>query len=110
MNSTPATKEKNRRILVIDDNRAIHDDFKKILQPEGPANTLSQAEADIFGDAPASKPLNVFTVDSAYQGEEGVVEAEQVGHAAREGDEDHAGGAVGEAHHEGRDSARLRWN
>jgi len=72
MNSTPATKEKNRRILVIDDNRAIHDDFKKILQPEGPANTLSQAEADIFGDAPASKPLNVFTVDSAYQGEEGV--------------------------------------
>lgn len=31
MNYLPA--EKNRRILVIDDNRAIHDDFRKILAP-----------------------------------------------------------------------------
>ena len=32
MNNLPA--EKNRRILIIDDNRAIHDDFRKILSPD----------------------------------------------------------------------------
>ena len=62
----------NHRILVIDDNRAIHDDFRKILCPAG--NTIDQAAAEFFGasvrgDAPAQP---VFDVDSAYQGEEGV--------------------------------------
>ena len=32
MNNNPA--EKNRRVLVVDDNRAIHDDFRKILTPD----------------------------------------------------------------------------
>ena len=72
MTYTPENKEKNRRILVIDDNRAIHDDFRKILQPDGATNALSQAEEDLFGDTPSSKILNVFSVDSAYQGQDGV--------------------------------------
>ena len=83
MNSTPPVKEKNRRILVIDDNRAIHDDFKKILQPEGPGNALSQAEAELFGDSPVSKALNIFTVDSAYQGQDGVELARSAAAAGR---------------------------
>ncbi len=83
MNSTPPVKEKNRRILVIDDNRAIHDDFKKILQPEGAGNALSQAEAELFGDSPATKSLNVFTVDSAYQGQDGVELARSASAAGR---------------------------
>src|SRR5260221_349988 len=65
--------EKNRRILVIDDNRAIHDDFRKILFPGTAGNTaLDAAEAALFG-----KPTNAvqqleYEIDSAYQGQEGV--------------------------------------
>ena len=38
------TDDFNRRILVIDDNRAIHEDFGKILSPkidEGPLGQMS---------------------------------------------------------------------
>jgi len=42
----------NNRILVVDDNPAIHSDFKKILH-EGAAEAghLDSAEAILFGDA-----------------------------------------------------------
>ena len=39
----------NRRILVIDDNPAIHDDFRKILVPDGACDELNKAEAAFFG-------------------------------------------------------------
>ena len=57
----------NRRILVIDDNRAIHEDFRKILgEPDTAA--LATAEAQLFGrPAPVAAP---FQIDSAYQGQE----------------------------------------
>ena len=43
------TKEKNLRILVVDDNRAIHEDFRKILCPAATAgNALADAEAVLF--------------------------------------------------------------
>ena len=43
MNNTPP--EKNRRVLVIDDNRSIHDDFRKILSPAAAtAEALDAAE------------------------------------------------------------------
>jgi diguanylate cyclase (GGDEF)-like protein/PAS domain S-box-containing protein len=67
-------QEKNRRILVVDDNRAIHDDFRKILAArDDGATALDRAEAKILGtsiqDAPASA-AEVFDMDSAYQGQE----------------------------------------
>ena len=75
--------EKNRRILVIDDNEAIHDDFRKIL---GAGNTgaagLDEAEAALFGGACASTDAEGFEIDSAYQGQEGL---ELVRAALREG-------------------------
>ena len=42
----------NKRILVIDDNQAIHDDFRKILdgQLDG-TSCLDEAEAALFGSA-----------------------------------------------------------
>ncbi len=50
----------NRRILVIDDNRAIHDDFRKILQKSSTApNDLADEEAALFGDT-APNPLPEF--------------------------------------------------
>ena len=64
----------NVRILVIDDNRAIHEDFRKILAPPNPAQAtaLVEAEAALFGDASAGRRVRPqFEVDSAYQGQEG---------------------------------------
>ena len=64
--------ETNRRVLVIDDNAAIHDDFRKILCPR--TNTaLDATEAAVFGEAPAAVGQTRFEVDSAYQGPEGLL-------------------------------------
>lgn len=60
------------RVLIVDDSRNIHDDFRKVLaRPVD--NSIAHLEADLFGDAPAlaSSPVQ-FTVDSAFQGEDGV--------------------------------------
>ena len=75
MNARPP--EKNRRILIVDDNRAIHEDFRKILQPSANADALSKAEADLFGDVSNAQAATVFSLDSAYQGREGVDLARQ---------------------------------
>jgi two-component system NtrC family sensor kinase len=67
----------NRRILVIDDNRAIHDDFRKILNPKAAANSLAEAEAALFGEAEPSQVSAVFEIDSAFQGQEGLAKVQQ---------------------------------
>ena len=48
MNDLPA--ERNRRILIIDDNRAIHDDFRKIFSPDSiAAAALDKTATELFG-------------------------------------------------------------
>jgi diguanylate cyclase len=70
MSSVIATT--GRRILVIDDNDAIHADFKKILTRQSAGSTLSGAKAALFGEAaPAAKGVE-FQLDSALQGQEGL--------------------------------------
>ena len=62
----------NRRILVVDDNQAIHQDFRKILCAAPASSALDAMEAALFG-GPATAPADAgFEVDSAYQGEEGI--------------------------------------
>ena len=81
MNNLPA--DKNRRILVIDDNRAIHDDFRKILSPDtAMRSTLDAAETALLGTPSNAVEPMPFEIDSAYQGEEGVT---LVGRAIEEG-------------------------
>jgi two-component system sensor histidine kinase/response regulator len=63
---------KNHRILVIDDNRAIHDDFRKILLTASLPNDLDEDEAALFGDVATKFELPEFEIDSAYQGQEGL--------------------------------------
>lgn len=59
----------NRRVLVIDDNSAIHDDFRKILSPGLPSATaLSESEAALFGDAAEPAMPFAFEIDCASQG------------------------------------------
>jgi len=59
----------NRRILLVDDTPAIHEDFRKILANDSAASGLEAAEAAMFGAAPAAAPVE-FDLDSAFQGEE----------------------------------------
>lgn len=66
----------NSRILIIDDNRAIHEDFAKSLRPSSTGidnRALNALEAEIFGDmteSPKPQALNC-RLESAFQGEEG---------------------------------------
>ncbi len=46
--------QRNRRILVIDDNRGIHNSFREILRgAASDKSTLDEAEAGLFGETPA---------------------------------------------------------
>lgn len=65
--------KQSRRILVIDDNRAIHDDFRKILTGGSTSSrNLADAEAALFGDQSQHDPAAGFEIESAYQGQEGL--------------------------------------
>ncbi|MGE7956013.1 GGDEF/EAL domain-containing response regulator [Pseudomonas sp. NPDC089530] len=65
-----AASRTNRRILIVDDTASIHEDFRKILAPaDTPQDSLSDAEAVLFG-APVSTSLEHFVLDSAFQGAE----------------------------------------
>ena len=75
-----ATNIANRRILVIDDNPAIHLDFRKVLSDQnhhGSQAAFEALEANVFGE-PAPAPLRPnFQIDSAHQGQEGVAMVQQ---------------------------------
>jgi diguanylate cyclase len=59
------------RILIVDDTRAIHEDFRKILLNPKSDDGLRELDAAMFFDAgEASNRLIEFRVDSAYQGRE----------------------------------------
>jgi signal transduction histidine kinase len=81
----PPVHTKPSRILVVDDNSAIHADFAKILTGSASTSTLDDIERLAFADAPA-RALDVHAVydlDFAFQGEEGL---ERVAAAMRAGD------------------------
>ena len=71
----------NHRILVIDDNQAIHEDFRKILgRSSGSSAELDELESALFGTQDTARPGEAqFDLDSAFQGNEGL---EMVGKAA----------------------------
>ena len=62
---------RNLRILVVDDNRSIHQDFRKILVPSRNAS-LEAAEGALFGAPVVTGGHLAFEIDSAYQGAEGL--------------------------------------
>ena len=70
--------ESKRRILVIDDSEAIHLDFRRILSPEQRRgrDDIDQLEEALFGTKPSRDNASTepeFEVDSAFQGQEGLV-------------------------------------
>ncbi len=66
----------NLRIIVIDDNPAIHQDFIKILtanKEENKADThIIAMEREIFGEPEKEEGLPEFEIETASQGKEGV--------------------------------------
>jgi predicted signal transduction protein with EAL and GGDEF domain len=73
----------NRRILVVDDNRAIHEDFRKILAGGGTSHAdLNALHEHLFGAATAEPTAETFELESAFQGDEAL---EKVGAARSAG-------------------------
>ncbi len=66
----------NGRILTIDDNASIHEDYRKVLLQRQANTQLDEAESLLFGveSAPpsATPPSTEYQVDSAFQGEQGL--------------------------------------
>jgi signal transduction histidine kinase len=66
------TNATDHRILIVDDNHAIHDDFRKIFAPpDATTETLDALEAALL-DRPAAiaEPMSAFELVSAFQGKE----------------------------------------
>jgi diguanylate cyclase len=59
------------RLLMIDDNPAIHEDYRKILIGRDDTQ-ISAAEAALFGERQSVVSRPLFDVDSALQGRDGV--------------------------------------
>ena len=74
------THSPKRRILIIDDQESIHQDYRKIIAPP-PAEHggLSAVEAELFGGVEPSTELecDTYEIDSAFQGEEAVTLVQQ---------------------------------
>lgn len=77
-----AMDQVSRRILVIDDNRAIHEDFRKILERTVDASAICEARAELFKDSGSREKFDGFMVECADQGQSGYAMVQQ---ALREG-------------------------
>ena len=61
------------RILVIDDNEAIHQDFRKIFAEKTDVDVaLDEARIALFGGEAEPGPCSAFRIDSALQGQDGL--------------------------------------
>ena len=69
----------SHRILVVDDNPSIHEDFHKILCPERLASSAAAAKlaAEFFDEGTPSREAPPFEMDSAFQGQEALQEKVQ---------------------------------
>ena len=75
---------KKRRLLTVDDNQAIHADYRKVLGSPADDVDIDADEALLFGDSNpnSNSSLPQYDVDSAYQGEQAI---EMVKQAIAEG-------------------------
>ncbi len=82
------TPQSSRRILIVDDNDAIHADFRKTLTAAATPSKLAGAKAALFGSDPAisgsATPQRMeFELDSALQGREALAKLEEALRAGR---------------------------
>lgn len=70
---TDASAAASPRILVVDDNESIHEDFRKILGGGSETEVaLAEAEAALFGTSNRLDGRPVYQIDSALQGQDGL--------------------------------------
>jgi len=67
-----------RRIIIIDDNNEIHNDFRSILSENVNSEAMDELEADIFGHENSKKMLqHRYELEYASQGQEGFEKIKQ---------------------------------
>jgi len=72
MDTNMEMQKSDFRIIIIDDNPAIHQDFVKILTPIQPTHQLDSLKEKIFGqETKHHMTLPQFQIDTATQGQEG---------------------------------------
>jgi len=72
----------NHRILIIDDDTRIHEDFRKILCAKENTTEYDELEASLFSNDSNDEVTFKYELDSAFQGEEGykkVISAKEEG-------------------------------
>ena len=68
----------DNRILIIDDNPAIHEDFRKILLGDSHHDTATDdLLSAVLGKSGKRQLRASFELDSAHQGQEGLVRVEK---------------------------------
>lgn len=83
MSSSVVSSVELSRILVIDDNPAIHADFRKVLEGDTEVDPLLDLSTELFGEQPTSTQFKpAFEIDTAQQGQAGF---EKVKHAIEDG-------------------------
>jgi signal transduction histidine kinase len=65
------------RILVVDDQPAIHDDFAKVLAADSADFASQRLAVQIFGDQPVPLPGERYEVDAVTQGDEALKKVRQ---------------------------------
>jgi two-component system, cell cycle sensor histidine kinase and response regulator CckA len=81
---TPHASSASRRILIIDDNRDIHADFRKILTaPPAEELQMDEATAALFGQTTRLVERPEFELASAYQGQQGLAVVQEANAAGR---------------------------
>ena len=67
------TPPRSSRILIIDDNPAIHDDFRKVLMPDAaPSPALRLTAAALFERVQSPQAQPVYEIDAVLRGQDGV--------------------------------------
>ena len=85
MNTPDAIGLLNNRILIIDDNPSIHDDFRKVLAAVNSEKLrdLEDDEAALFGTEQSKPSGMTFELSSAHQGQEGLEAVRAAAQAGR---------------------------
>jgi diguanylate cyclase (GGDEF)-like protein len=73
----------NRRILLVDDNHSIHEDFRKILRSTSEEDALNQARAALFDDTPNLLEAEEFELDCVSQGQHALAKVQMALKAGR---------------------------
>jgi diguanylate cyclase (GGDEF)-like protein len=73
----------NLRVLVIDDNLSIHEDFRKVLHADVADEQLAEARMSLFEELPRVGEIDRFEVDCADQGEAGLALVKKARHEGR---------------------------